>query len=88
MNDHTPPNPNAVVDKGADAMHRGVDAAKDYTQQGVDAASGVVEKTKQNVVDGAHKVDHALHDHPYYAIAIGAGAGVLVGMLLKRCCSR
>lgn len=79
---------NEVVNKGADAMHRGVDAAKDYTKEGVEAASGMVEKTKQRVVDGAHVVDGALHSHPYYAMAIGAGVGVLAGMLLRRCCSR
>lgn len=40
--------------------------------------------TKDQVVAGAHTTDDAIRSHPYESLAIGAGVGLLVGLLLSR----
>lgn len=32
----------------------------------------------------ARKADHAVHEHPYVAIGVAAGVGLLVGLLIAR----
>jgi ElaB/YqjD/DUF883 family membrane-anchored ribosome-binding protein len=78
---HKPDTEPGVMNAGTDMIHRGVDAAKD----GVNAAGNLASRTKQRVKEGAHAVDGAVHAHPYATLAIGAGVGLLVGMLLRRC---
>jgi ElaB/YqjD/DUF883 family membrane-anchored ribosome-binding protein len=39
---------------------------------------------KKKVVAGARYTDEAIREHPYQAIAIAAGVGLLVGVLLGR----
>lgn len=39
---------------------------------------------RQQVVDGARCTDTAIRENPYQALAIAAGVGLLVGMLLGR----
>jgi ElaB/YqjD/DUF883 family membrane-anchored ribosome-binding protein len=41
-------------------------------------------KARQKVTAGAHNADEAIHEHPYQAIAVAAGIGVLVGVLIGR----
>ena len=37
-----------------------------------------------NVRRAARVADHAVHEHPYAAVGLAAGVGVLVGMLISR----
>jgi ElaB/YqjD/DUF883 family membrane-anchored ribosome-binding protein len=37
-----------------------------------------------NAKRAAHATDHAVHEHPYAAMGISAGAGLLIGMLITR----
>jgi ElaB/YqjD/DUF883 family membrane-anchored ribosome-binding protein len=37
-----------------------------------------------NAKRAAHATDHAVHEHPYAAMGIAAGAGLLIGMLITR----
>ena len=39
-------------------------------------------------VEGVRAVNGAMHEHPYEAIAIGVAAGVFIGYLFTRACSR
>lgn len=41
-------------------------------------------RTKKEVAAGARCADEAIRAHPYQALAIAAGAGLLVGALLGR----
>jgi ElaB/YqjD/DUF883 family membrane-anchored ribosome-binding protein len=41
---------------------------------------GAVESAKR----AARVTDHAVHEHPYAAMGIAAGAGLLIGMLITR----
>ena len=45
-------------------------------------------RVRDKAVEGAKAADEAVHEHPYKAIAIGIGAGVLIGFFLGRRCSR
>jgi ElaB/YqjD/DUF883 family membrane-anchored ribosome-binding protein len=38
----------------------------------------------ENAKRAAHATDHAVHEHPYAAMGIAAGAGLLIGMLITR----
>lgn len=37
-----------------------------------------------NAKRAAQATDHAVHEHPYAAMGIAAGAGLLIGMLISR----
>ncbi len=37
-----------------------------------------------NAKRAARATDHAVHEHPYAAMGIAAGAGLLIGMLISR----
>lgn len=43
---------------------------------------------KKKVIAGAHYTDETIRSHPYQTIAIAAGVGVLVGVLVGRRCSK
>jgi ElaB/YqjD/DUF883 family membrane-anchored ribosome-binding protein len=49
--------------------------------------SAALESAKDRAVRGAKAVDEAVHEHPYQAIAIGVGAGAIIGYLLARRCA-
>ncbi len=40
--------------------------------------------TKDQVIAGAQTTDDAIRSHPYETLAIGAGVGLIVGLLLCR----
>jgi ElaB/YqjD/DUF883 family membrane-anchored ribosome-binding protein len=42
------------------------------------------ETAAHNVRRAAHAADTAVHQHPYAAIGLAAGVGVLIGMLISR----
>ncbi len=44
----------------------------------------VYANTKKNVTAGAKRTDDAIRENPYQSIAIAAGVGLLVGVLLGR----
>lgn len=54
-------------------MHRAKDRLADTTEV-------VVDKTKQ----AAKVTDEYVHDHPWHAVGIAAGVGLVIGMLISR----
>ena len=46
--------------------------------------SEVYDGAKKRVVAGAKRTDEAIRENPYQALAIAAGVGLLVGVLLGR----
>ena len=46
--------------------------------------SGLYEGGRKKVEAGAHYADEAIRENPYQALAIAAGVGVLVGLLVGR----
>jgi ElaB/YqjD/DUF883 family membrane-anchored ribosome-binding protein len=45
-------------------------------------------RVREKAVEGAKAADEAVHEHPYQAIAIGVGVGVILGYIFARRCSR
>ena len=43
---------------------------------------------RQRVSCGTRSADHRMHEHLYQTVAVGIGAGVLIGFLLSGCCRR
>jgi ElaB/YqjD/DUF883 family membrane-anchored ribosome-binding protein len=50
--------------------------------------SDLYDGAKRKVTDGARYTDAAIRENPYQALAVAAGVGVLVGVLLGRRNSR
>ena len=44
-------------------------------------------QVRDKAVESAKAADEAVHEHPYQAIAIGVGVGVLFGYLIARRCA-
>ena len=42
------------------------------------------DKAVYNAKRAARQADHAVHEHPYTAMGIAAGVGLLIGMLISR----
>ncbi|TVR40236.1 MAG: DUF883 family protein [Planctomycetota bacterium] len=88
----------ALLDATADAAGEGIAETRERltTALGADTTTiaGVRDfygRVKCRVVDGAKAIDGAVHVHPYASVAISAGVGTLVGLMLSRglfCCSK
>ena len=48
----------------------------------------VYDRVRDEAVAEAKATDHALHEHPYQAIGLAFGAGVVLGCLASRRCAR
>jgi ElaB/YqjD/DUF883 family membrane-anchored ribosome-binding protein len=79
----------------ADAEAMLGDSLKEHSAEAIDAIRARFEAAQEKlgracagarkkVVAGAHYADETIRDHPYQAIAIAAGLGVVVGILLTR----
>lgn len=55
---------------------------RDALDEGKAGARRVYERAKAQ----AHRADEAIHTHPYVAIGIAAGVGLLAGALISRGC--
>jgi ElaB/YqjD/DUF883 family membrane-anchored ribosome-binding protein len=45
---------------------------------------GLEAQAKERITAAAHQADHYVHEKPWQAIAIAAGVGALVGILIAR----
>ena len=52
------------------------------------SARDLASNVQQKAVAGARATDKAVHDHPYKALGVAVGLGVLLGMLIFRRSSR
>lgn len=59
-------------------------AARERLMSAVEAAKACCENLEAKAVAGAKATDKVLRNHPYQAIGIALGVGVLVGYLIKR----
>jgi len=57
---------------------------REKLQTAIDKAKEVYAKLEDRTVATAKKTDHAVHEHPYQAIGIAFGIGLLVGVLTAR----
>jgi ElaB/YqjD/DUF883 family membrane-anchored ribosome-binding protein len=66
----------------------GYDEARARLERSLKAARAELESMEKAVMEGtrraAHATDGYVHNHPWESIGIGAGVGLLLGMLIAR----
>jgi len=72
----------------ADVAGEKVSDARKRLAAALERGKEIAGNVRDRAVAGAKVADHAVREHPYQAVAIGAGVGMLVGYLLGRRCSR
>lgn len=53
-------------------------------QAAIDRAKAVYERLEEKTVAAAKATDKAVHDHPYHAMGLAFGVGLLIGVLATR----
>ena len=66
----------AVGDKAKEVRDRLTDT--------LDAAKQTCRQLEKKTVEGAKSADHAIREHPYQALGVAVGIGLLIGALLAR----
>jgi ElaB/YqjD/DUF883 family membrane-anchored ribosome-binding protein len=65
-----------------------ISAAREKFEAQLRQAKEELRRLEQSAIDNAKRAaratDHAVHEHPYAAMGIAAGAGLLIGMLIAR----
>ena len=78
----------ALVAATADVAGEKVKKARQRLVIALEHAQEIAGRARDKVVQTAQAADEAVHEHPYKAIAIGAGVGALIGFIVARRCSR
>lgn len=76
----------ALMEATADAAEEKVIEARQRLAAALQGGKGVCGRLRERTVEGAKAANAALHEHPYKAVAIGVGVGLLSGLLLSRRC--
>ena len=74
----------ALLAATADVAGDKVGEARKRLAAALERGRQIASRVKEKAVAGARATDEAVHAHPYQAIAIGVGVGLLVGYLLAR----
>lgn len=78
----------ALMTATADVTGEKVGEARKRLAAALDRGKEIYGRVKEKAVEGAKAADKAVHEHPYQAIAIGVGVGVLIGYFIARRGSR
>jgi ElaB/YqjD/DUF883 family membrane-anchored ribosome-binding protein len=78
----------ALMAATADVAGEKVGEARKRLAAALESAKEIAGNVRDKAVAGAKVADQAVRENPYQAVAIAVGAGVLVGYLLGRRCSR
>src|SRR5271170_7199939 len=78
----------ALLAATADVAGEKVSEARKRLGATLERTKEIAGRIRDKAVEGAKVADEAVHEHPYQAIAIGVGVGVLFGYLVARRCSR
>ena len=54
-------------------------------EDAIEEAKAVCKRLDEKIVEAAKVTDKAIREHPYQAIGIGFGVGLLIGVLATRC---
>jgi ElaB/YqjD/DUF883 family membrane-anchored ribosome-binding protein len=69
---------------GAEDLSERSAAAREKLAAALEAAKETQEKMREQVIVGARATDRAIRQHPYQAIGIALGVGLLIGVLAAR----
>ena len=61
-----------------------LDGAREKGREKLQRICGPLRNARSDVVDGARKVDGAVHSHPWEALAATALVGFVAGLLVRR----
>jgi len=78
----------ALMAATADVAGEKVSEARQRLATALERSKEIYGRVREKAVEGAKVADQAVHEHPYQAIAIGVGVGVILGCLIGRGCSR
>lgn len=68
----------------ADVAGEKVAAARKRLNAALERAKEIAGTVRDKAVAGAQATDEAVHEHPYKAIGIALGVGIMIGCLLAR----
>jgi ElaB/YqjD/DUF883 family membrane-anchored ribosome-binding protein len=68
----------------ADVAGEKVSEARMRLAAALERGKEICGRVRDKAVEGAKVADHAVHEHPYQAIGIALGVGVLIGYLVAR----
>jgi ElaB/YqjD/DUF883 family membrane-anchored ribosome-binding protein len=74
----------ALLDASADIAEEKVVAARQRLAEALDNSSGMLDEIKERALAGAKATDETIREHPYQALGVALGAGLLLGYLLGR----
>ena len=77
----------ALMTATADVAGEKVGEARKRLAAALERAKEIAGTARARAVAGAKATDAAVHEHPYQAIAIGVGVGMLLGYLVARRCA-
>ena len=72
----------------ADVAGEKVSEARKRLAAALESGKKIIGRVKEKTVEGAKLADEAVHEHPYPALGIALGVGVLIGYLAARRCCR
>jgi ElaB/YqjD/DUF883 family membrane-anchored ribosome-binding protein len=78
----------ALMAATADVAGEKVGEARQRLADTLEHAKKIAGYVRDKAVRTAQAADEAVHEHPYKAIAIGAGVGAFIGFIVARRCSR
>ena len=78
----------ALMAATADVAGEKVGEARKRLAAALERGKEIYGRVREQAVEGAKATDHAVHEHPYQAIAIGVGVGAILGYLVAHRCSR
>jgi ElaB/YqjD/DUF883 family membrane-anchored ribosome-binding protein len=74
----------AILQSTAEGADRTLDAADRKSRATLQRVCGHLRNARSEVAEGAHRIDAAVHAHPWSAMAATAIAGFIAGLLVRR----
>jgi ElaB/YqjD/DUF883 family membrane-anchored ribosome-binding protein len=78
----------ALMAATADVAGEKVSDARKRLASALENGKEMYGRVRDKTVEKAKVVDEKIHEHPYQAIGVALGVGVLIGVLVTRRCSR
>lgn len=78
----------ALMAATADVAGEKVSEARKRLAAALESGKELYGRVRDKTVEKAKVVDEKVHEHPYQAMGLAFGVGILVGVLVTRRCSR